>query len=652
MQQLFVAYLAAAAAALPSTAHDGQKARSTRFELPMPPPPKGLKLRREIPMPPPPPGMRELPRVYTVQYVDAELPDDPEDSEDVEKQSAELEELRALEEAALDPEARPSAELLQAMRHLGFGNPLRDRLACAFDEQTMRDDRGPAELPPVTDLASFDVSLVRDRYDIPIEVQPLVVEYIRFFQGPGRKWFRKWMSRSTRYIPVMQPILEQKKVPRDTVYLAMIESGFSSKAYSWAHAAGPWQFISSTGKLFGLRQDFWVDERRDPIKSTHAAADYLLQLKRQLGHWYLAWAGYNAGGNKLKRMVQKRGTTDFWALCEGRGLAKETKHYVPKLMAAALIAKHPEAFGFSLDEFEFQPPLEFDEVKVTHATDLEIIARAAGVSVDEIKDLNPELKRWCTPPASEEKPYLLRVPKGAGEKTAEALAKIPASERLNFAVHVVRKGDTLSAIAARYHSAVEAIMRMNGLRTARALRLNSQLVVPVPSKGAGAADPALQRQIARARRAGIAPVRPEEEIPAGTPTRPAALGPIKTEVVDGKTRVLYGVQAGDSLWAIGQRFNVGVDELRQWNGLSRRAKLKVGSLLVIWPKGQPAESNPGSVVAPSSKVRGKATHTVAAGESLWTVAQRYGVSVDELKRWNGLLSDALRPGQSLVVAAP
>src|SRR5260370_29502883 len=182
------------------------------------------------------------------------------------------------------------------MRRLGVGNPLRDRLEDAFSEPEMREDASPLELPMITDIANFDISQVKDRYDIPIEMQPLVAQYIQFFQGPGRKWFRKWMSRSTRYIPAMEPILESHGIPKDTVFLAMIESGFSDHPYSWAKASGPWQFIPTPPRLYGLKQDFWVDDRPDPKKPPRPPARYLHRLHQDLGGWCLACAAYNAAG--------------------------------------------------------------------------------------------------------------------------------------------------------------------------------------------------------------------------------------------------------------------------------------------------------------------------------------------------------------------
>lgn len=604
-----------------------------------------------LPMPPPPPGMRELSAEDKQLMLDASaVPEADEDSAEAEAESAELEELRALEGATLDPTARPNAEVLQTLRRLGLANPLRHRMLDVLEEPALREDDTPPPLPLITDVASFDVSMVRDRYDIPVDMQPLVAQYIQFFQGPGRRFFRKWVSRSTRYIPVMQPILEAAGLPRDTVYLAMIESGFSTHAYSWAHASGPWQFISSTGRQYGLRQDFWVDERRDPIKATHAAAAYLKDLKQELGHWYLAWAGYNTGAGRVKRMMNRYETRDFWVLANEPGLAKETKHYVPKLIAAALITKNPEAFGFSPDEFAYEDALAFEEVRLSDATDLDVIARAAGTTVEAIQDLNPELKRWCTPPATEKKPYVLRVPPGTAEVFARNFPKIAPHERLTFRVHKVKRGDTLSQIAEKYGSATEAILQMNRLKNAHTLRLGVELVIPVPVASAQGGHKALAAKVAQARRSGVSH-RPDQEIPAGTPKRATASGIIKKETVNGRTRITYGVQEGDSLWLIANRFNVTVEDLQKWNHISRRNRtLSVGKVLEVWPK------NAAPVVAAKSDAAGAkrgATHTLSAGETIWSVAQRYGVTVDDIIRWNKIKDHRTLPtGKLLHVSAP
>ena len=637
-------------------------------------------------LPPPPPGMRVLQEDdkelmlspahdaaaapgASVEGVEAEArtpaPGDAGEPEatdaQVEKESAELEELAALEKAALDPGAAPSAEVLQSLRRLGFANPLRDRMLDVLEEPALRDDAPPPDLPRITDLAAFDIASVRERYDIPVEMQPLVAQYIQFFQGPGRKWFRKWMARSARYMPLMQPILEKHGLPRDTVYLAMIESGFSPNALSWAKAAGPWQFMPPTGKQYGLKQDFWVDERRDPVKATEAAAKYLRDLHKELGHWYLAWAGYNTGSYRVRKMVERYETRNFWDFIEEKGLPLETKHYVPKLIACGLGAKHPKAFGFSDAELSYEDAFTFDTVELTEAADLDVVARASGTSVADIQELNPELRRWATPPASRARPYLLRVPAGRSEQFAQAFAKLAPHERLTYKVHQVKRGDTLSAIALKYGSAPEAILQMNRLANARRLKLGSDLLIPVPTgRAAGKGEAVLARKVAQARRSGVVAARPEEEVPAGARAAPVPAGPVKTETVNGRTRVTYGVTEGDNLWSIAQRFGVTVDQLKDWNDLGggrRGARaLKVGTVLHVWPSTRtPAvQERQGTLVAakaPPPPVSGR--HQLAAGETLWDLSRKYGVSVDELKRWNGIRDTrSLRAGQQLRVARP
>jgi membrane-bound lytic murein transglycosylase D len=511
--------------------------------------------------------------------------------DEAEHPTGELEQMRALEESALEPATRATATLRATPAQLGEGTVTRDRLEGALEAAQASGEELAFELPQVLDLQTFDVSTVQGRYDIPVEMQPLVSQYIRFFQGAGRFWFRRWMSRSSRFIPVMTPILEARGLPRDLVYLAMIESGFNTQARSWARAVGPWQFISETGRTYHLKEDFWVDERRDPLKSTAAAAAFLGLLHEKLGHWYLAWAGYNTGGGRVQWMIDTWHTRDFWELSQRRGFARETKHYVPKLIACALVARHPEAFGFSRQEFDFEPAFEFETVELVDPVDLEVLAQASGATLAELQELNPELKRWCTPPATEQAPYLLRLPRGRKETFLANFPRYAPAERLHFAVHRVQRGDTLSHIALAYHSAQEAILRMNHLPSARSLRVGVDLVVPVPSAAAlkaGRADVALERQVVRARRSGLAAVRPEDEIPAGTITQaPGAVavgGSIAVAEVEGKRRVTYGVARGDTLWTIARRFDVHVAELHQWNpGLAGARGLKVGSALLVWP---------------------------------------------------------------------
>lgn len=539
-----------------------------------------------VPMPPPPPGMVAL-QAEPAAAAKATAPS-AKDDDDVDN---ELEEMKAAEDLVIDqaPTA-PGQSLRSQLEDLGLASPYRSRLSEALERAEAQGETLANPLAPVTNLLALDTGALQYEYDIPIEMQPLVAQYVHFFQTAGRKWFRHWMSRSTRYIPMMTPILEANGLPRDLVYLSMIESGFNTSAKSWAAAVGPWQFIAGTAKMYDVRNDFWVDDRRDPVKSTVAASKFLHDLYAHLGNWYLAWAGYNTGGGRVQWMIDRYGETDFWQLSEHRiGFARETKHYVPKLIACALVAKHPQAFGFDPAEFDYEKPLEFDEVPLTDQVDIEVLMRLSGMSTEEFQELNPAVKRWATPPATPEQPYLLRVPKGKGELVAAEVAKLPKQERLNYTFHRVARGDTLSVIAGKYHSAAEAIMRMNGLKSAKSLKVGAELIIPMPSAKslkAGVVDTALQRQVAQARRAGLT-TRPEDEVPAEAPQKATAAvgGTIVVEDVGGKKRVTYTVASGDSLWSIARRFDVHVTDLGNWNDVLSRGdkRMKIGTPLTIWP---------------------------------------------------------------------
>jgi len=519
----------------------------------------------------------------------ADTPDEPAIEEEVQAESAELEQMRAAEEKArLTEPTVPEDAAARAAARLGLESPLRLRLRDAFGREA---GAGPAE--PAGRIAGLpeidhDLRRLQAEYDIPIEVNEHVLAYVRFFQAPlVRSHFVKWLGRSSRYIPTFRRILREEGLPEDTVYLAMIESGFANLATSRAKAVGPWQFIAGTGKRMGLKQDFWVDERRDPEKAARAAARYLKELYRQTGDWRLAWAGYNAGVGKIFK-ARRKGQQDFWAMTRGRVLKKETKGYVPKLMAAAIVTKHAEAFGFTRSEVDPERWQEYEEVAIPHAIPLAAVAEAAEVPEKALLDLNPELRRTCTPPRA----YAIKLPKGRGEAFAKNWPAVSeAAGNLAFAQHRVRAGESLKAIATTYHVDQATIVRMNGLRAGRRVKSGTDLVIPLNAlaRSQGVAFASAERKASErpaharkpeARHAVLA------HAGAPAPTQP------KLADVAGRLRATIQVRAGDSLWGIAQKFGVAVDEICRWNGIRnpRRFKLQVGRELVVYPRRDAAAS--------------------------------------------------------------
>jgi len=389
-------------------------------------------------------------------------------------------------------------------------------------------------------------------WDIPITMNDAVRRWLEYFQGDGRENFAIYLSRAGRYEPMMRAIFRDAGLPEDLVYVSLIESGFSPRAYSRARAVGLWQFISSTGRLYGLNASYWVDERRDPILATKAAAAHLKDLYDEFGSWYLAAAAYNGGPNRVRRGIRYSGSDDFWTLSRRRYLRRETRNYVPKLIAAALIAKQPEHFGFvGIPQSE---PLAYDLVQVPDATSLDVIAQAAGVSTEEVARLNPQILRGVTPPGVR---YSLRVPPGTGHRFAARYAAVPPSERVTWVQHVVRRGDTLSEIARAYGVSISAITAANrGIRPRR-LQIGQRLIIPRAGRVPQLASVQRARPV---RRSAPRPVSPE---------RPG--GPYIT----------YRVQGGDSLWAIARRYDVTPRDLMRWNGL-RSSRIYPGDEVRIY----------------------------------------------------------------------
>jgi membrane-bound lytic murein transglycosylase D len=337
---------------------------------------------------------------------------------------------------------------------------------------------------PARDQSGDDLNLeilLNDRrkkefdFDIPIVINARVEEFIQYFQTTLRDRFVTSLARSEKYIPFMKNLLKEHGLPEDLVYMALIESGFDPYAYSRSKASGPWQFIFWTGKKYGLRVSWWVDERRDPEKSTLAAAKYLKDLHEKFSCWYLAAAGYNAGEQKIITAMKRYRTEDFWKLTKYRYLKRETKNYVPQMIAAALIAKDPERYGFT--DVEYQEPLRYEKVKVPELTDLFLIAKACETSLEEIKDLNPELRRGVTPPNETE--YEIKIPFGKKDLFPKNFEALQPLEKFQFKTHLVKKGETLPRIANLYRVELEPLLEINHLKKTSPISKGMTLLIPI-----------------------------------------------------------------------------------------------------------------------------------------------------------------------------
>lgn len=398
-------------------------------------------------------------------------------------------------------------------------------------------------------------------YDIDVESfasRSRVLYYMNFFQVDARDRFAIWLGRLRRYEGMIRERFRGFGVPEDLVYLALIESGYSNTAVSRAKAVGMWQFMPFTARRYGLQVDQWVDERRDPFKATDAAARHLLSLDSMFGSWYLTAAAYNGGTGRVMRGIRRLpgepdSLTDatFFALSDRRYLRRETRDYVPKLIAAALIAKDPGRFNF--DDVTTLEPLVYDEITVPDATGLDVVARLADTSTAALLELNPQYYRGVTPPRRE---AVVRVPRGGGTTVAQRYAELPATERVNFLEHVVARGQTLSEIGQRYRVSVDLLLAANPRVRVRTLKVGARLKIPVSAAARG-----------RSRRTtGPAP-RPR----AASAANPATAG--RTHVV----------RPGETLWLLSQRYGATIADLRRWNGLSVGDVLQIGQRLLVAP---------------------------------------------------------------------
>jgi membrane-bound lytic murein transglycosylase D len=388
--------------------------------------------------------------------------------------------------------------------------------------------------------AAVAADLATTEHDLPIENNERVQSFIGLFQTNLREFMQESLERSAKYLPMVQEVFRSEGIPLDLAYLAIVESGYKTNALSRAAAKGMWQFMPATGKEFGLEQNWFLDERSDPEQATRAAAQYLKSLNRMFdGDWNMAMASYNAGPGRLQRAVKSSKINDFWDLtATSKYLPKETRNYVPMIMAAVLIAKNPEAYGFETVPVD---RLVFDRVKVPDAIDLRTVAEWTDSTIETIRDLNPELRRTTTPVGAHE----LKVPLGTAPVVEAKLASADPSIFAKFSTYSAKRGETLLTISRKFDVTRADLAAANSLKTTSKLRAGQKLMIP------------------RAVTAALA------SRPVATTTSASATSP-----------VTYQVKRGDTLSAIARQFDTTVDDLKKWNALTS-ARLSVGDRLTI-----------------------------------------------------------------------
>ena len=457
----------------------------------------------------------------------------------------------------------------------------------------------------------------------------------------------RWLERSEYYFPMMREIFEDEGVPTELIHLSMIESGLVPTARSWAAAVGLWQFIRATGAFYGLEVNWWIDERRDPIKSTRAAARHLGDLYEIWGDWHLALANYNLSPRGLRRAINAAGgVQDYWVAYPY--LPRETRGYVPGYIAATMIAMNPEEFGFQ--RHHGIEPYKFDVVEVDGLMPLEDLAVAAGITLEELRSLNPELLRWATPPGNG---YPLKVPAGTKDGFLAAYQDIPKENRVHeVAMHTVSRGENLGYIAQRYGTSVRALFESNeGLSST--IHPGQRIVVPVAASSV--------ERIAADRPSNQAAVTPRTQQRAPQVQAPANTSPIT-----------YTVKSGDTIGHIAEWYDVRAWQIRQWNGISNT--IRVGQRLTIHvpqanrdfytqiddltfaqkqevQRRQRAGEN---ILAlrfdgSSSGSSGTITYTVRRNDTLGGIANRHGVTVAQIQSDNNLNGTRIYAGQTLTI---
>src|SRR6266403_2085786 len=463
--------------------------------------------------------------------------------------------------------------------------------------------------------AKAEAEIQSTRSDLPLMMTDQVASYINYFSTTrGRTILENALIRSGRYDQMMRKTLKEEGVPQDLIYLAQAESGFHPLALSRVGARGIWQFMASRARGYGLQRSLWVDERQDPEKATRAAAHHLKDLYQQFGDWYLAMAAYNSGPGTVQSAVKRTGYADFWELYRRNVLPKETRNYVPIIVAVTIMAKNPAQYG--LDSVVKEKPVPYDTVKIDYPIDLRLAAECVDATAADLQDLNPSLLRLTTP---KDREYELRLPAGTKDKFVSTVAAIPADQRLWWRYHKVQNGETLASLAKTYHTTIKAISEVNKLEDA-SLEPESRVVIPIaPGKYSDTGTYA--RRITR-----------------------------------------YKVRRGDTVETVAENFAVPVQMVRGWNHLKGNSLAGRRVLYLHLPvtpgapgyevasksKASKKTAKPTVKAATASVSPGVVQHKVRQGETLYSIASSYKTTVAALQRYNRNTA-TLRPGMILVV---